>query len=148
MLFNTLFLSFDTPTALIFANLYTILMRFILGRSMLKIYGIKNCNSMKKAFDLLNELGLAYEFHDYKKLGIDAETVKTWLDQIGAEVVLNKKGTTWKKLSAEEQKLALSSEEKIIETLTTHNSMIKRPVLDTSKGYIVGFDEAAYKALK
>ena len=61
---------------------------------MLNVYGIKNCNSMKKAFDLLNELGLAYDFHDYKKQGIDAATVKTWLDQIGADVVLNKKGTT------------------------------------------------------
>ncbi len=50
---------------------------------MLKIYGIKNCNSMKKAFDLLTELGLAYEFHDYKKQGIDAETVKKWLDAKG-----------------------------------------------------------------
>lgn len=103
---------------------------------------------MKKAFDLLNQLGLSYEFHDYKKQGIDAETLKTWLDQIGAEIVLNKKGTTWKKLTTEEQQLALSSEDKLIETLTTHSSMIKRPVLKTDQGYIVGFDEQAYKALK
>lgn len=115
---------------------------------MLKIYGIKNCNSMKKAFDLLNQLGLSYEFHDYKKQGIDAETLKTWLDQIGAEIVLNKKGTTWKKLTTEEQQLALSSEDKLIETLITYSSMIKRPVLKTDQGYIVGFDEQAYKALK
>lgn len=103
---------------------------------------------MKKAFDLLNQLGLSYEFHDYKKQGIDAETLKTWLDQIGAEIVLNKKGTTWKKLTTEEQQLALSSEDKLIATLTTHSSMIKRPVLKTDQGYIVGFDEQAYKALK
>ena len=50
---------------------------------MLKIYGIKNCSTMKKAFDVLNELGLAYEFHDYKKQGIDAKTIKTWLDSKG-----------------------------------------------------------------
>ncbi|MGC3820655.1 Spx/MgsR family RNA polymerase-binding regulatory protein [Acinetobacter sp. G11] len=115
---------------------------------MLKIYGIKNCNSMKKAFDLLNELGLAYEFHDYKKQGIAAETVKTWLDAKGQEVIVNKKGTTWRKLSETEQQLALSSEENLIEALTSHNSLIKRPVLETASGYIVGFDEDAYRALK
>ena len=114
---------------------------------MLKIYGIKNCNSMKKAFDLLNELGLSYEFHDYKKQGIDADTVKIWLEHLGADIVLNKKGTTWKKLSAEQQQWALSSQEQLIETLITHSSMIKRPVLKTAQGYIVGFDEDAYKAL-
>ena len=115
---------------------------------MLKIYGIKNCSTMKKAFDLLNELGLAYEFHDYKKQGIDAKTVKTWLDSKGQDVILNKKGTTWKKLSESEQQTALSSEEHLIETLTTHSSMIKRPVLQTAQGLIVGFDENAYRALK
>ncbi|ALD02404.1 MAG: Spx/MgsR family RNA polymerase-binding regulatory protein [Acinetobacter sp.] len=115
---------------------------------MLKIYGIKNCNSMKKAFDLLNELGLVYEFHDYKKQGIDTETLKIWLDQIGADLVLNKKGTTWRKLSAEEQQTALLNEENLIETLSQHSSLIKRPVLQTAQGYIVGFDEAAYRALK
>lgn len=115
---------------------------------MLKIYGIKNCNSMKKAFDLLNELGLAYEFHDYKKQGIAAETVKTWLDAKGQELILNKKGTTWRKLSETEQQTALSSEENLIEALTSHNSLIKRPVLEIASGYIVGFDEDAYRALK
>ena len=103
---------------------------------------------MKKAFDLLNELGLAYEFHDYKKQGVDTETLKIWLDQIGADLVLNKKGTTWRKLSAEEQQTALLNEENLIETLSQHSSLIKRPVLQTAQGYIVGFDEAAYRALK
>lgn len=103
---------------------------------------------MKKAFDLLNELRLAYEFHDYKKQGVAAETVKTWLDAKGQELILNKKGTTWRKLSETEQQLALSSEENLIEALTSHNSLIKRPVLETASGYIVGFDEDAYRALK
>ncbi len=114
---------------------------------MLKIYGIKNCNSMKKAFDLLNELGLAYEFHDYKKQGIDIETLKTWLAEIGADKILNKKGTTWRKLSEAEQQHALSSETALIEALSTHTSLIKRPVLQTPKGYLLGFDENAYRAL-
>lgn len=115
---------------------------------MLKIYGIKNCNSMKKAFDLLTELGLSYEFHDYKKQGIDAETIKVWLKQIPQDILLNKKGTTWKKLSEEEQQLALSSQEELIKALTTHSSLIKRPVIDQEGQFVVGFDEDKIKALK
>lgn len=115
---------------------------------MLKIYGIKNCSSMKKAFDLLNELGLSYEFHDYKKHAIDADSVKAWLDAKGQDVILNKKGTTWRKLSEVEQQTALENEANLISALTTHTSLIKRPVLATEEGYIVGFDEAAYRALK
>jgi Spx/MgsR family transcriptional regulator len=115
---------------------------------MLKIYGIKNCNSMKKAFDLLTSLGLSYEFHDYKKQGIDADTVKLWLDQLGQDIVLNKKGTTWKKLSEQEQQLALSNEQELIKALTTHTSLIKRPVIDQNGQYVVGYDEDQIKALK
>ena len=102
---------------------------------------------MKKAFDLLTEQGLSYEFHDYKKQGIDAETIKTWLDALGQDVVLNKKGTTWRKLSEEEQLTALSSEDALINALTTHTSLIKRPILATSTGFIAGFDEIAYRGL-
>lgn len=114
---------------------------------MLKIYGIKNCSSMKKAFDLLTALNLSYTFHDYKKQGIDAETLTIWLDQIGAELVLNKKGTTWRKLSPEQQAYALENKENLIETLSQHTSLIKRPVLQTAQGFIVGFDEAEYRKL-
>jgi len=103
---------------------------------------------MKKAFDLLTELGLSYEFHDYKKQGIDAETVKQWLDHIGQDLVLNKKGTTWKKLSEQEQQLALSSEQALIQALTTHTSLIKRPMINQNGQYVVGFDEDKIKALK
>lgn len=114
---------------------------------MLKIYGIKNCNSMKKAFDALNALGLAYEFHDYKKQGIEADTLKLWLEQIGADQVLNKKGTTWRKLTEAEQQQALSNEKALIEALMTHTSLIKRPILQTAQGFVVGFDETAYRNL-
>ncbi|MBF7688249.1 Spx/MgsR family RNA polymerase-binding regulatory protein [Acinetobacter rathckeae] len=114
---------------------------------MLKIYGIKNCSSMKKAFDLLDTLGLSYEFHDYKKQSIDAQHLKQWLDTVGAEVILNKKGTTWRKLDEQAQQTALASQTALIEALMTHTSMIKRPVLETPNGLIVGFDEEKYRAL-
>ncbi|WP_035364037.1 arsenate reductase [Acinetobacter calcoaceticus] len=115
---------------------------------MLKIYGIKNCNSMKKAFDALQAKGLNYDFHDYKKQGIDADTLKIWLKEIGQDTVLNKKGTTWRKLSEEEQMHALSSEDNLIEALIAQPSLIKRPVLQTSQGFIVGFDEATYQNIQ
>ncbi|MFW1761588.1 arsenate reductase [Acinetobacter calcoaceticus] len=115
---------------------------------MLKIYGIKNCNSMKKAFDALQAKGLNYDFHDYKKQGIDADTLKIWLKEIGQDTVLNKKGTTWRKLSEEEQTRALSSEDYLIEALIAQPSLIKRPVLQTSQGFIVGFDEATYQNIQ
>ncbi len=115
---------------------------------MLKVYGIKNCSSMKKAFDLLSELGLTYEFHDYKKQGIDPDTVKIWLDQLGADVVLNKKGTTWRKLSPAEQDAALATEAGLIDALTTQNSLIKRPIIASDHTFVVGFNETQIRGLK
>ena len=115
---------------------------------MLKIYGIKNCSSMKKAFDLLNELALPYEFHDYKKQGIDTDTVKVWLDQLGQDIVLNKKGTTWRKLSEQEQQDALATQNNLIQAFITHTRLIKRPIIVHNDTYVVGFDEEKIKALK
>lgn len=103
---------------------------------------------MKKAFDALQAKELNYDFHDYKKQGIDADTLKIWLKEIGQDTVLNKKGTTWRKLSEEEQTHALSSEDNLIEALIAQPSLIKRPVLQTSQGFIVGFDEATYQNIQ
>lgn len=103
---------------------------------------------MKKAFDALQAKALSYDFHDYKKQGIDADTLKIWLKEIGQDTVLNKKGTTWRKLSEEEQTRALSSEDNLIEALVAQPSLIKRPVLQTSQGFIVGFDEATYQNIQ
>lgn len=115
--------------------------------SMFKIYGIKNCNSMKKAFDALQVKGISYKFHDYKKQGIDADTLAIWLKEIGAEKILNKKGTTWRKLSTAEQTLASSNEQQLIAALMAQPSLIKRPVLQTPHGFVVGFDENSYQNL-
>ena len=103
---------------------------------------------MKKAFDALQAKELNYDFHDYKKQGIDADTLKIWLKEIGQDTVLNKKGTTWRKLSEEEQMHALSSEDHLIEALIAQPSLIKRPVLQTSQGFIVGFDETTYQNIQ
>lgn len=102
---------------------------------------------MKKAFDALQAKGIDYEFHDYKKQGIDADTLAVWLKEIGADKVLNKKGTTWRKLTADEQAHATSNEQNLIETLMAQPSLIKRPVLKTPQGFVIGFNEASYEAL-
>ena len=121
---------------------------------MLNVYGIKNCNSMKKAFDLLNELGLAYEFHDYKKQGIDKESVQRWVDALGIDKVLNKRGTTWRKLYEEQKQAADSNMDKAIDLLVENTSMIKRPILedridDKNQGQkilLCGFDATEFDA--
>ena len=115
--------------------------------SELKVYAIPNCNTVKKALDWLKAKKVAYEFHDYKKQGIDAATLAVWLKDMGADKVLNKKGTTWRKLTEVEQAHAMSNQENLIETLIAQPSLIKRPVLQTPQGLVIGFDEAAYHAL-
>ncbi|KAA8731282.1 arsenate reductase [Acinetobacter qingfengensis] len=114
---------------------------------MLIIYGIKNCSTMKKAFTALEQKNLPYQFHDYKKQGIGAEKLQYWLTLVDANLLLNKKGTTWRKLDDEQQAYALANPQQLIETLIAHPSMIKRPVLEHAKGLLVGFDDIAYQQL-
>ncbi|RYY79854.1 MAG: arsenate reductase [Moraxellaceae bacterium] len=111
---------------------------------MLKIYGIKNCSTMKKAFEQLDAQQLAYDFHDYKKQGIDLDTLGQWADQVGLEVLLNKKGTTWRKFSPEQQAEILSSPQQTLQAMQDNPSMIKRPVLVSEQQIVVGFDPARY----
>ena len=70
------------------------------------VYGIKSCSTMKKAFNKLDELGVSYEFHDYKKQGIDKDTVQRWVNALGVDKVLNKRGTTWRKLDDAQKQAA------------------------------------------
>ncbi len=99
---------------------------------------------MKKAFDALAAKGQVYEFHDYKKLGIDAATLQNWLQRVDASLLLNKKGTTWRKLSPEQQAYAEQDQAQLIETMIANPSLIKRPVLDTGEALIVGLDDRFY----
>ena len=116
------------------------------------IYGIKSCSTMKKAFTKLDELGIAYDFHDYKKQGIDKDSVQRWVDRLGIDTVLNKRGTTWRKLS-DAQKLAADSDvNKAIELLIINTSMIKRPIVEGApqgehqdkQVLLCGFDEDTF----
>lgn len=109
------------------------------------LYGIKNCDTMKKAWTWLEQHGVAYDFHDYKKVGIDRATLEGWVRQLGWEVLLNRAGTTFKKLpDADRQGIDAA---KAIDLMLAQPSMIKRPVLDRGGKLTVGFKPEVYAAL-
>ena len=118
------------------------------------IYGIKSCSTMKKAFTKLDELGVSYDFHDYKKQGIDKESVQRWIESLGIDKVLNKRGTTWRKLTDEQKQAADSDVDNAIDLLIENTSMIKRPIVegqlaDKNNGQpilLCGFDEDEFEA--
>ena len=113
----------------------------------MKVYGIPNCNTVKKARTWLTDHGFEYEFHDFKKQGITAEKLRDWCAVFGWEKVLNKKGTTWKKLSAEQQTM-VTDEATAIALLLENTSAIKRPVVEQDgKAVLISFDESQYSGL-
>ena len=110
------------------------------------LYGIRNCDTMKKAWTWLDEHGIAYDFHDYKKQGIDRPRLERWVRAVGWEVLLNRAGTTFRKLpEADRQEL---DEAKAIALMLAQPSMIKRPVLETADRLLVGFKPALYETLQ
>jgi arsenate reductase (glutaredoxin) len=108
------------------------------------IYGIKACDTMKKARDWLDARGLAYAFHDYKVQGIDRAALQTWVNGVGWEVLLNRAGTTFRKLP-DSSKANLDSEKALV-LMLAQPSMIKRPVLEAAGALIVGFTPEKYAA--
>ena len=108
------------------------------------IYGIKACDTMKKARDWLDAHGVAYAFHDYKVSGVDRATLARWAGEVGWEALLNRSGTTFRKLpDADRADLSL---DKALDLMVVQPSMIKRPVLQTDGGLIVGFKPDVYAA--
>jgi arsenate reductase len=110
----------------------------------LTIYGIRNCDTMKEARAWLDGRGVAYDFHDYKKSGIDRARLEAWAGAVGWEVLLNRAGTTFRKLP-EAAKAGLT-ERKAITLMLDQPSMIKRPVLDLGDRILVGFKPETYAA--
>ncbi|WP_064711797.1 ArsC family reductase [Rhizobium bangladeshense] len=106
------------------------------------IYGIKNCDTMKKARSWLEEHGVAYEFHDYKALGIDRAHLEAWIDRAGLDTVLNRAGTTFRKLPDTERENL--NRKKAIALMLDQPSMIKRPVLETEDKLVIGFKPQIY----
>ena len=112
---------------------------------MIKIYGIPNCDTMKKARRWLQANGIEYDFHDYKKLGVPEKNLKNWVKQAGWETVLNKRGTTWRKL--DDGFKDNIDEAAAIQVMLNNPSIIKRPVLESGKLLLIGFNEDQYKRL-
>jgi arsenate reductase len=106
----------------------------------IKIYGIPNCDTTKKALNLLKENKAAFDFHDYKQEGISKAKLEAWSKQAGWENIFNKRSTTWKELNTTEQKKVVD-QASAIDTMIRHNSIIKRPVIEAGKDLIVGFNE-------
>lgn len=108
------------------------------------LYGIRNCDTMKKAWTWLDAHGVAYAFHDYKKEGIDRASLERWAGQAGWEALLNRSGTTFRKLpEADRQDI---DQAKAIALMLAQPSLIKRPVLEGDGRLLVGFRPEAYAA--
>lgn len=110
------------------------------------LYGIPNCDTVKKARVYLDGRGIAHTFHDYKKAGVEAVDLKRWAGEVGWEKLLNKAGTTFKKLPDADK--ADIGETKAIALMLANPSMIKRPVVEGGKALLVGFKPEIYDAAK
>jgi len=111
---------------------------------MVKLYGIKNCDSVKKAIKFLKAHDIAYELIDFKATPVDCATVTPWLQQVEMKKLFNTRGTTYRTLKLKELNL---NEEQQLEWLCKENLLIKRPVLDHDGKITVAFDQATYEAL-
>lgn len=109
------------------------------------LYGIPNCDTVKKARTWLADNGIAYRFHDFRKDGLDAATVKGWIATLGLDTVLNRKGTTWRQLP--ETVRNNISDDNAIALLVEQPTLIKRPVLVKGKALMCGFKADEYAAI-
>jgi len=112
---------------------------------MIKLYGIPNCDTIKKARKWLEANAIDYEFHNYKKDGVPEKELKSWVRKLGWETLLNRRGTTWRKL--DEATKDNIDEKSAIEVMLANPGSIKRPVLTAAKFTLVGFDENEYQKL-
>lgn len=109
----------------------------------MKVYGITNCNTVKKALDWFKANNVAYEFHDFKKLGVSAEKLNEWADKAGYEKVMNKQGLTYRGLD-DDTKASITGAAPALKLLQDKTSMIKRPVIEDGDFLYLGFDEGVY----
>jgi arsenate reductase len=110
---------------------------------MIAVYGIKNCDTVKKARRWLDERSVGYRFHDVRTDGLGEATLGAWCDAVGWEALLNRKGTTWRKLPDAEKHISTTLD--AVRLMLAHPTLIKRPVLVSGDTVLVGFDEALYQ---
>ena len=111
-----------------------------------RIYGIKNCDTMKKAFAWLEAHNVPHDFHDYKKAGVPAGKLEEWAAKTGWEKLVNSRGTTWRKIPDADK--AGLDEKKALALLEKHPSAIRRPVVEAGPGVLVGFDPEEFEKLR
>ena len=111
------------------------------------IHGIKNCSTMKKAFDKLTALGLEYEFFDYKKQAIGKPILAHWVETVGIDKIMNTKGTTYRNLSDAQKAQIKQDVDAALDMMIAQPSMIKRPIVVSNNELIIGFDETAFEKL-
>lgn len=111
----------------------------------MKLYGIPNCDTVKKARTWLNEQQLSHEFHDFKKQGVSPALLEHWMASLGWEALLNKQGTTWRKLSPEQQAAVVDAASASV-LMQAQPSLIKRPVLEYAQGLVLGFKPELYQS--
>jgi arsenate reductase len=109
------------------------------------VYGIKNCDTVQRALKRLSDEGIAYRFHDFKRDGLDAALAQRWIEVLGVDTVVNRKGTTWRKLDAATQ--ANLSESNAAALLAREPSLVKRPVIDRNGQLSAGFAKADEDAI-
>ncbi|EJU71693.1 arsenate reductase [Neisseria meningitidis] len=114
---------------------------------MIILHGIPNCDTVKKAKNRLAGYGLEFEFRDFKKQRPSEAEISLWLEQVPLEILLNKRGTTWRKLNALMQEEALSSKEGAVRIMSEMPSLIKRPVLEYGGKVHVGFSDESYREI-
>jgi arsenate reductase len=112
---------------------------------MLTVYGIKNCDTVKKARRWLEDHGVDYQFHDFRQDGLDKKLLSTWVNTLGWEAIVNKRSTTWRTLADNDKDIA--SDAQAIKLLLANPTLIKRPVTQSNTALLVGFKETEYKKL-
>ena len=113
---------------------------------MITVYGIRNCDTCRKALKWLDSEGIAARFHDFRKDGLAADRLDAWIDALGWEALLNRRGTTWRKLPASETEGVDAGRARAL--MLAHPTLIKRPVFDLGGRYLVGFRESEQAALR
>lgn len=108
------------------------------------LYGIKNCDTMKKALAWVADRDIAYVFHDYKKEGVDRARLVEWCKNVGWKTLINVKGTTWRKLTPEQQ--AVSTQSQAVALMMENPSLIRRPVVEVQGQLLVGFDPTIFES--
>jgi Spx/MgsR family transcriptional regulator len=112
--------------------------------STIHVFGIPNCDITKKAINWLKEQKVDFEFHDYKKEGINNKKISDWSKQVGWETLLNKRGTTWKKIDTGIQQ-TITDQKAAIALMQKETSLIKRPVIEVAGKILTGFDNKLYE---